>query len=79
MCRNGELAWFPLGKLIRIPASEVERIECQNTALSGTEGSGASLMDLPAEELRLARMIGGGPSLSLVKSGAESTDRRRNG
>jgi excisionase family DNA binding protein len=31
MYRNGELAGFELGKLIRIPAAEVERFECQNT------------------------------------------------
>jgi excisionase family DNA binding protein len=30
MYRRGELTGFQLGKLIRIPAEEVERIECQN-------------------------------------------------
>jgi excisionase family DNA binding protein len=42
MCRRGDLAFFRLGKLIRIPANEVERIECQNTDSSSTEGNGAS-------------------------------------
>jgi excisionase family DNA binding protein len=74
MCRRGELATFRLGKLIRIPASEVERIECLNdpTAAgdsSDTADSGASLTALPAGEFRLARMTGEGPRLSLVRSG----------
>jgi excisionase family DNA binding protein len=75
MCRRGDLASFRLGKLIRIPASEVERVECQNTALSGTEGNGASPTELPAVELRLERLIGDGPKLSLVQCGAGSTSR----
>lgn len=29
MIRRGELATFRLGNLVRIPAAEVERIECQ--------------------------------------------------
>lgn len=78
MCRQGELAAFRLGKLIRIPANEVERIECQNTDSSNIEDNTASPMELPAVELRLARMTGGGPSLSLVKSGAASTAPLRN-
>jgi hypothetical protein len=73
MCRRGDLSYFRLGKLIRIPANEVERVECQNTDLSSTEGNGASLTDIPGSELRLARMIGGGRRLSLVKSGDGST------
>lgn len=79
MCRAGELAAFRLGKLIRIPASEVERVECQNTALSGTGDSGALPTELHASELRLARLIGDGPRLSLLSSGGGSIDRRRNG
>jgi hypothetical protein len=79
MCRRGELSYFRLGKLIRIPANEVERLECLNTGSCGTEDNSASPTELPAVELRLARMTGDGPNLSLVKSGAGSTDRRRNG
>jgi excisionase family DNA binding protein len=79
MCRRGELSSFRLGKLIRIPANEVERVECQNTGSSNTEGNTASPTELPADELRLARMIGDGPKLSLVKSGAGSTSQPRNG
>jgi hypothetical protein len=73
MCRRGELTSFRLGKLIRIPASEVERIECLTDLTHGdsssTADNGASLTELPAGELRLARMTGPGPKLSLVRSG----------
>jgi excisionase family DNA binding protein len=79
MCRNGELSYFRLGRLIRIPANEVERVECLNGGSSSTEASGASPMELPVDELRLARMIGDGPRLSLVKSGGGSTGQRRSG
>jgi hypothetical protein len=79
MCRHGDLSYFRLGKLIRIPANEVERVECQNTGSSSTEDNTASLMGIPASELRLARMIGDGPKLSLVRFGADSTAPRRNG
>ena len=80
MYRRGELRGFRLGRLIRIPSSEVERVECQqNTDLSGTEASGASPTELPAVELRLARMIGDGPRLSLVRFGADSSSQNRKG
>ena len=79
MYHLGELLGFRLGKLIRIPANEVERFECQNTDSSSIEDNSASPTDLPADELRLARMIGDGPRLSLVKSGAGSTSQPRNG
>jgi hypothetical protein len=79
MCRRGDLGYFRLGKLIRIPANEVERVECQNTVSSGTEDNTASPTELPASELRLARLIGDGPKLSLVNSGAGSTGQQRNG
>jgi excisionase family DNA binding protein len=79
MCRRGDLSYFRLGKLIRIPANEVERVECLNGGSSSTEDSGASPTEIPASELRLARMIGDGPKLSLVKYGDGSTDQRRNG
>jgi len=79
MCRRGDLSYFRLGKLIRIPANEVERVECQSGDSSSTEGNGASPTELPASELRLARMIGDGPKLSLVKSGGGSTGLPRSG
>ena len=79
MCHRGEISYFRLGKLIRIPANEVERIECLTGGSSSTEDNIALPTEIPAGELRLARMIGVGPKLSLVKSGVGSTDRPRNG
>jgi hypothetical protein len=79
MVHAGELAGFRLGKLIRIPANEVERIECQNIDSSSTEANGASPTELPAVELRLARMTGDGQNLSLVKSGDGSRSRSQRG
>ena len=82
MVRAGELQGFRLGKLIRIPATEVERIECLNGDSSSTEDSGALLtqyLGMGGVELRLERMIGDGPKLSLVNSGVGSTDQPRNG
>lgn len=76
MCRHGELAAFRLGKLIRIPANEVERIECQNTDWSNTEGNSASPTDGLAFELRLERLTEEKPRLALVRSGASSTKSR---
>jgi hypothetical protein len=82
MCRRGDLSYFRLGKLIRIPANEVERVECQNTDLSSTEGNGASLTPSGEEaafESRLERLTVGQPKLALVQSGAPASDRHRNG
>ena len=79
MCRRGDLSFFRLGKLIRIPANEVERVECQNTVSSSIEDNGASLTDAHAFELRLERMTEGSPKLALVKSGAPSPSHSRNG
>ena len=42
MYRNGEINGFQLGKLIRIPAAEVERYECQNTPSPDTEDGSPS-------------------------------------
>ena len=77
MYHLGELHGFRLGKLIRIPANEVERWE--NIGSSSIEGNTASPTELPASELRLARMIGDGPKLSLVKYGEGCSDQPRNG
>jgi hypothetical protein len=80
MCRAGEIGWFPVGpKLMRIPANEVERIECQSIDSSSIEANGASPTELPAVELRLARMTGDGQNLSLVKSGDGSRSRSQRG
>jgi hypothetical protein len=72
MCRKGELNYFRLGKLIRIPANEVERVECQNTASCGTESSGALHTEGHGFELRLERLTADSPKLALVQSGAPS-------
>ena len=73
MYHAGELVGFQLGKLIRIPAVEVERIECQNIALQCTEESslshGTSLDGSTRDESRLARLTAPRPKVSLVKSG----------
>jgi excisionase family DNA binding protein len=37
LIRDGELGCFRLGTLIRIPAEEVARFECQNIQSSGSE------------------------------------------
>lgn len=79
MCKRGDLSYFRLGKLIRIPANEVERVECLNGGSSSTEDNGASPTGIPASELRLERMTGAGPKLSVVKSGVGSTGQHRNG
>jgi hypothetical protein len=65
MFHRGELAGFRLGKLIRIPAIEVERFEyaetqpAPGTSSSSIEESSRSPLDeeRTAAEFRLARMI----------------------
>lgn len=81
MCREGTLASFRLGKLIRIPASEVERIECQNTPSLSTEENGLSpsAMGMTAAESRLVRQTVGLPRLSRVSGGTAKTPRQVNG
>jgi excisionase family DNA binding protein len=67
MYHRGELAGFRLGKLIRIPALEVERFECaqlqapKDTISSNTAANSPSLLgaERTAAEFRLARMIRG--------------------
>jgi len=72
MYHDGELAGFRLGKLIRIPAAEVERYECQNTPSPCTEESLPSPSETTESraEFRLVRQIGGGPKLSPVNYGS---------
>jgi excisionase family DNA binding protein len=80
MYHDGELVGFRLGKLIRIPAAEVDRIECQTlTASSDTGESSASPSPTSSEavfESRLARMTAGLPRLALVNSGGQEAPRR---
>ena len=81
MCKNGELASFTLGKLIRIPAHEVERYECQTTPSPDTGENGLSPSQTVnvAAESRLARMMSGTPSRSPAPFGSASPQREANG
>lgn len=81
MYRSGELAGFRLGKLIRIPANEVERYECQNTPSPGTEDDTPcrSGKGIDAYESRLVRQTEGLPKLAPVNSGSDATPHRANG
>lgn len=82
MCRTGELAYFRLGKLIRIPATEIERIECQNTDSSAIASNGASPSQIQsgdAFESRLVRQTEGWPNLALVSCGEPAPSRNHSG
>lgn len=83
MYHNGELAGFRLGKLIRIPSAEVDRVECQSlTESSATEDGSASHILSQGEAAfgsRLARMTAGLPKLALVTSGERETPPHRTG
>lgn len=83
MVHSRQLASFRLGKLIRIPAAEVERFECQQTTPSeDTEENSQSSTPTTADDVfegRLARQIGGSPRLELVSSGPALPLLRPNG
>lgn len=82
MYHGGELAGFRLGKLIRIPATEVDRYECQtSTASLSTEESSPSPFVKETADFasRLVRQTGGLPKLAPVKSGPRETPRQANG
>jgi excisionase family DNA binding protein len=69
---NGELGCFRLGTLIRIPAEEVERFECQNLPSSASEAdmqsfgatkttnAGVGSLRLPTDPQRKRRRAIGG-------------------
>lgn len=82
MCHANELTSFRLGKLIRIPAAEVDRYECQS--LIPLPGTGDDT-PLPSEKMeslaesRLARLTGDAPKLSPVNGGPGITLQRANG
>ena len=76
MYRAGELPGFRLGKLIRIPANEVERYECQNTPSQCTEESSQSPTETREERAdasRLARLTSEKPKPSGARFGNAST------
>lgn len=79
MCRDGEIASFRLGKLIRIPATEVERVECLNIASSNIEENSASptlTRNEAAFASRLARTTAESPKREPAKFGGQETARR---
>lgn len=67
MAQDGRIACFRLGRLIRIPAIEVERIECQQSLPLNPMTSSNIAENMPsssaeahlASEFRLARMTRG--------------------
>ena len=81
MCKGGELASFRLGKLIRIPAAEVERYECQNTASPCIAESlpSPSEREESAFASRLVRQTVGLPKLAPVNSGHGEPKHQANG
>ena len=82
MCRDGEIASFRLGKLIRIPAAEVERYECQATTPSpSTEinGQSPSEKESAAFASRLVRQTVDSQNLAPVKFGQREQPRQANG
>lgn len=79
MCRAGEIASFRLGKLIRIPANEVERYECQNTESSSTAANSASPSLIQNEAVfasRLGRMTEGSQTRELARFGDQEIARQ---
>jgi excisionase family DNA binding protein len=54
--RAGEIQTFRIGTLIRIPANEVEKIECPNTVSSGS-GTGSPSSGMIATESGGARSL----------------------
>jgi hypothetical protein len=82
MCKDRALASFSLGKLIRIPAAEVERFECQSLTLSpdtAENGQSCSPMAIDAFELRLVQQSEALPSLAPVRFGRSGTRPKANG
>ena len=81
MYHDRQLAGFRLGKLIRIPAVEVERYECQNTPSDGigTDSSLPSTKTESAFDDRLALTTGASPRLAPVNSGRSAPRQNRKG
>jgi excisionase family DNA binding protein len=81
MLRRGELAYFKIGKLYRIPANEVERIECQTiTGSESTEADTSSTSRTTTGDVfagRLVRMTKASPNPVLATSGRHSQPLRQ--
>lgn len=82
MCRSGELPSFRLGKLIRIPAAEVERYECLTdtpSPFTGESGPSHSATEADAFASRLARQTVDLPRLAPVSFGPRAQQRQAKG
>ena len=78
MCHSGAIGWFPVGKLIRIPAAEVERYECQTTGSSSTGDVSASPTPTRSEDAfasRLVRQTGALPKFAPINAFESGTAR----
>jgi excisionase family DNA binding protein len=76
---DGRLGCFRLGTLIRIPAEEVRRFECQNIQSSGSEADGPSFTPTKTGIVSAAvsmRPIGLGPRQRLDPVGARTAMSR---
>jgi excisionase family DNA binding protein len=70
--RTGEIQSFRIGTLIRIPANEVERVECPNILSSGSEAgtpSSGTMLRVGAAARSLPRPIGQERRQKLAKAG----------
>ena len=79
MCRSGAIGWFQLGKLIRIPAAEVERYECQNigsSSIADVSASPTATRNEDAFAAHLVRQTVGLRNLALVNFGKPASDRQ---
>jgi excisionase family DNA binding protein len=77
--RAGEVRSFKIGALVRIPAAEVERVECLNTLSSVSEAGTPSSITKPladAGERSLPRPIGLERRPRPGRDGALVTDHR---
>jgi excisionase family DNA binding protein len=68
---HGELGCFRLGALIRIPAEEVERFECQNLPSSGSEARGPQSGATKRDKRHRKRLY------ATDRAGAEAEARQR--
>lgn len=84
MYHDGQIVGFRLGKLIRIPAAEVERIECQNQNTQSESTEESPSCDTRTQtrggfESRLARQTGASLKPAPLKSGQHETRRSARG
>jgi excisionase family DNA binding protein len=71
LCHRGKLRWFPLGRLIRIPASAMEELECASSGSGEPSTPTGAKADNPSErrsELRIVKLRGQAP-LGAIRAG----------